>query len=184
MGQNTTITVEIASGDPALAEEIEKYLHKKADKHTNILASGTESDIGVEMEGGKIASAYVQGSSRWDFEGVYDFAERVSRKFPELPVQVTVEWDNRDDDEAGGTIVNYLGGNETQEKREIGWKSSLSDEELVDSIIARNYPDSVEGWLGGEDTMDGRLDQQIIESDLGGNGIRAMMIAVAKEARA
>lgn len=173
MSQSTSITVEygVSLHTP---EEILKWVDKKISKHTD-MATGMDFVTGTSLVSGQPADVYVQAHSKWDFDGVEEFAQKLSAKFPGAPVNVIVEWDNRDADEAGGTSTRYLAG-EPAAGREIGWKSSLSDEQIADAIIQRNYP-NVEG-----DDIE-MLQQMLNRHEIDADGIRVMLISAAREAR-
>ena len=118
MGHYTHITVSVEETDvlsALLDEAVKRHLE------------GNLSDLSF----GPVSATEwsVEGNSTWEPEGVLDFAEAVSARFPRSIVGVRIEWDNRDADEPGAVEYSYIGGQRCN-NRETG----LVPDDLAESV--------------------------------------------------
>ncbi|MGO8609059.1 hypothetical protein ACC848_39535, partial [Rhizobium johnstonii] len=75
---------------------------------------------------------------KYEPEGVEDFAEAVSGRFPGAVVAVRIEWDTRDADEAGSIEYSYIGGHRCNDR-----ESGLVPDDLAVSV--RRVRDALTG---------------------------------------
>ena len=99
MGHYTHITVSVEETD-ALSALLDEAVERHLEGNLSDLSFGPVSATEWSVE----------GNSTWEPEGVLDFAEAVSARFPRSVVGVRIEWDNRDADEPGAVEYSYIGG--------------------------------------------------------------------------
>lgn len=119
MGHYITVSVGIKDAEGAAGRLLDEAVERHLEGNISDLSFGPVTGSGWALD----------GNTKYEPEGVEDFAEAVSGRFPGAVVAVRIEWDTRDADEAGSIEYSYIGGQRCNDR-----ESGLVPDDLAESI--------------------------------------------------